>query len=225
MTNKRIEITFQDFKKLIKDRQLTKNGITIDLHSRLTPDKMDDVVYDVKTEAWKKEYEKDGKDKPHSGYFGGKNYDSWSKDWNKPRFGDYKEGKDVVYEGSPFDEDSKEELDVLDPKNFEEDVLKADKPVLVKYSADWCTSCKDIAPLAAKLAKEMKDVDFYALDVKDPEGKAIAKKQGIDAIPTFIRYEKGKEVERVVGPSPDELEDFVRPFVLIAKREEDPGKV
>lgn len=75
--------------------------------------------------------------------------------------------------------------------------------------------------MAEQLAGMTKEkVQFYSLDVKDADGKALAKKQGIDAIPTFILYEDGRETSRAVGPSPEELEEFMRGFVLIAKREE-----
>jgi len=114
---KRIELTMQDLKKLLKERKITENGVTIDLHKRVTLDKITDYVWDLRSKEWEKG--------SHPG---------WS---STPLWGDYQEGKDVTYEGSPFDSGIVDGLSKLWPDHFDQDVLKAKKPVVVKYAADW----------------------------------------------------------------------------------------
>ncbi len=82
--------------------------------------------------------------------------------------------------------------------DFEEKVLKADKPVLVDFYADWCGPCKMAAPIIEELAGEYDGkVAIGKLDVDVNQQTAM--RFGVMSIPTVIMFKDGKEVDRQVG--------------------------
>ena len=85
-------------------------------------------------------------------------------------------------------------------EQFEEEVLKSEKPVLVDFFAEWCGPCKMMAPILEQLSDEKEDVKFAAVDVDDAERLAI--KYGISSIPCMIFFKNGEEADRVVGAVP-----------------------
>jgi thioredoxin 1 len=83
-------------------------------------------------------------------------------------------------------------------QNFEQEVLKSDKPVLVDFWAPWCGPCQVMGPIVEELAKEMGDkIKIGKLDVEKNE--AIAEKLGIMSIPTLKVFKGGKEVKEFIG--------------------------
>lgn len=68
---------------------------------------------------------------------------------------------------------------------FEEQILKADQPVLVDFWAPWCTYCRRIAPAFDKIAEQQEDKLVFA-KVNVDEAPEIAEKYGIDTIPTLL---------------------------------------
>ncbi|RKJ02910.1 thioredoxin [bacterium D16-54] len=94
--------------------------------------------------------------------------------------------------------------------NFEDEVLKAEKPVLVDFYADWCGPCRMMAPVVEKLAEEMAgEAVIGKLNVDDCE--EIAMKYGVMNIPTIILFKNGQEINRVIGAQTKEvLEKLVR---------------
>jgi len=90
---------------------------------------------------------------------------------------------------------------IITDQNFEQEVLKADKMVLVDFFAIWCPPCQAMKPLVAKFAEEYKDkVKVCLLNVD--ENPAMSQQYGVQSIPTFIFFKDGKEVERFMGAVP-----------------------
>ena len=86
----------------------------------------------------------------------------------------------------------------LTVENFEQEVLKSDKPVLVDFYADWCGPCKMMAPVIEELAKELEGkVKVGKINVD--ENPDIAVEYNVMSIPTLIVFKNGKEEKRLVG--------------------------
>lgn len=74
--------------------------------------------------------------------------------------------------------------------NFDNEVLQADKPVLVDFYADWCGPCKMMAPVVEQLAGELDGIAYVGkLNVDDNE--EIAMKYGVMTIPTLMVFKNG----------------------------------
>jgi thioredoxin 1 len=85
--------------------------------------------------------------------------------------------------------------------NFDQAVLKADKPVLVDFWATWCKPCLMVAPVLEELAKEYDGrINFVKLDV-DQNPKTAAKYK-VMSIPTLLIFRKGQPVSHLVGFRP-----------------------
>jgi len=83
-------------------------------------------------------------------------------------------------------------------QNFEQEVLKSDKPVLVDFWAVWCGPCQMMGPIVEDLAKEVKD-KYKVGKMNVDENQETASKYGIMSIPTLIIFKNGKEVKQLVG--------------------------
>lgn len=81
--------------------------------------------------------------------------------------------------------------------NFEEEVLKSDKPVLVDFWATWCGPCQMMLPIIEELSDEVTDAKICKLNVD--EEKEIAKKYRVMSIPTFLVFKDGKLADTAVG--------------------------
>ena len=80
---------------------------------------------------------------------------------------------------------------------FEEQILKADQPVLVDFWAPWCTYCRRIAPTFDKIAEQQEDKLVFA-KVNVDEAPEIAEKYGIDTIPTLLLFKNGEVAGTIV---------------------------
>ncbi|MFV9506007.1 MAG: thioredoxin [Oscillochloridaceae bacterium umkhey_bin13] len=85
---------------------------------------------------------------------------------------------------------------------FEQQVLKADHPVVVDFWAPWCGPCRAIAPILEKLAGDY-DGRLTIAKVNTDEEIQYAGSFGITSIPTLIIFKGGKEVTRMIGLRPE----------------------
>lgn len=86
----------------------------------------------------------------------------------------------------------------LTEKNFEEIVVKSDKPVLVDFWAEWCGPCRIIGPTVEELAKEF-DGKAIVGKLNVDENISVASKYGIRNIPTLLIFKGGEIVDKHVG--------------------------
>ena len=86
----------------------------------------------------------------------------------------------------------------LNEKNFEEEVLKAEKPVLIDFWASWCGPCRMMSPVVDEIAEEMKDaVKVCKINIDEEQNLAV--KYNVMSIPTFVVIRDGKEIGRTIG--------------------------
>jgi thioredoxin 1 len=97
----------------------------------------------------------------------------------------------------------------IDSDNFEEEVIKSEKKVLIDFYADWCGPCKMIGPVVEELANENADIKVVKVNVDD--NSQIAAKYQVMSIPTLIVIENGQVVNQSVGLiSKSEILDLIK---------------
>jgi thioredoxin 1 len=86
-------------------------------------------------------------------------------------------------------------------QNFETEVIKSDKPVLIDFWAVWCGPCKLIAPIVEELSTEYAGkIKVGKLDVDSNQQTSI--KFGVRSIPTLLLFKDGKLKDTIIGAVP-----------------------
>ena len=84
--------------------------------------------------------------------------------------------------------------------NFQEEVIRSEKPVLLDFWASWCGPCRMVSPIVDEIAAERGDIKVCKINVDEqPE---LAAQFGVMSIPTLVVMKEGKIVNQAVGARP-----------------------
>ena len=91
-------------------------------------------------------------------------------------------------------------IDITDA-NFEEEVLKNSKPVVIDFWAPWCGPCRKLTPMLDEIAGEF-ETDVKFVKINTDENLETAQKYSVSGLPTILIFKDGEPKERLVGMMP-----------------------
>jgi thioredoxin 1 len=98
----------------------------------------------------------------------------------------------------------------LSDDNFEEEVLKESRPVLVDFWAAWCAPCRMIAPVIDEIAESYgSKIKVAKFDLDGDSSSKIPNQYGIRSIPTVLLFKDGQVAEQVIGANAAEIKKIV----------------
>ena len=93
--------------------------------------------------------------------------------------------------------------------NFENEIVKADKPVLVDFWASWCGPCRMLSPTIDEIAEEHPEIKVCKINIDDEAELAI--RHGVMSVPTLMIFKNGEIAQTAVGVRPkDEILDLFK---------------
>lgn len=92
-------------------------------------------------------------------------------------------------------------INISNANDFNDKILKSDKPVLVDFWAPWCGPCKMVAPELEAVASEYENKAIVA-KINVDEQQQLASQYDVMSIPTLLILKDGQEIERLVGYRP-----------------------
>ena len=96
----------------------------------------------------------------------------------------------------------------INENEFDKEVIKEKKVVLVDFYANWCGPCKMLKPILEEIANNNENVKIVSINVDDADNLAMS--YGISSIPCLIKFKDGKELERSIGFKPkEEIEKLI----------------
>ena len=100
----------------------------------------------------------------------------------------------------------------IEEKDFESEVLKDNKVVIVDFFATWCGPCQMLMPVLRKVASERENIDIIEIDVD--KAQSLAMRYDIEAVPTMIIFKNGIEIARIGGfYSKSELDEELEKYI------------
>lgn len=91
---------------------------------------------------------------------------------------------------------------ILNDNNFDLEVLKSNKTVLVDFYADWCGPCQMMSPIIREISEERTDIKVCRINVDENPGMAI--KYKVASIPFFAVFKNGEIYKKTMGYQPKE---------------------
>ena len=93
--------------------------------------------------------------------------------------------------------------------NFENEIVIADKPVLVDFWASWCGPCRMLSPTIDEIAEEHPEIKVCKINIDDEAELAI--RHGVMSVPTLMIFKNGEIAQTAVGVRPkDEILDLLK---------------
>jgi len=81
--------------------------------------------------------------------------------------------------------------------NFEEEVIRSEKPVVIDFNAGWCGPCRALKPIVEELSEECSDIKFVSIDIDEED--EIAEDYDVTSIPCLVMVKGGEETVRSIG--------------------------
>lgn len=92
--------------------------------------------------------------------------------------------------------------------NFETEVLKSAKRVLIDFNANWCGPCKMLKPILEDIAQNNDEIKIVSINIDNED--ELSEKYDVSSIPCLVLFDKGKEIKRNVGLiSKEDIESFI----------------
>ena len=85
----------------------------------------------------------------------------------------------------------------VNEKNFREEVVNSDRPVLIDFFAPWCGPCRMVVPLVEQIAEEREDIKVVKINIDEEPG--LASQFRVMSIPTLVVFKNGRVANHAVG--------------------------